>query len=143
MDIKRAYRFRFYPTPEQEVILAQTFGCVRVVYNHMLRLRSEVFVVEQACVFLDMDGLDAQCLHVLGEVVDQDGNAVDLSEFTAVDDEAVAEVLDEAEEIVEEAAQPEPAADAPAETEEKPKKKAAAKKPAAKKPAAKKADAAE
>lgn len=39
----------------------------------LLRLRSEVFVVEQACVFLDMDGLDAQCLHVLGEVVDADG----------------------------------------------------------------------
>ena len=39
----------------------------------LLRLRSEVFVVEQNCVFLDMDGLDAQCLHVLGEVVDQDG----------------------------------------------------------------------
>ena len=39
----------------------------------LLRLRSEVFVVEQACVFLDMDGLDAQCLHVLGEVADQDG----------------------------------------------------------------------
>lgn len=36
MDIKRAYRFRFYPTLEQEVILAQTFGCVRVVYNQML-----------------------------------------------------------------------------------------------------------
>ena len=39
----------------------------------VLQLRSAVFVVEQACVFLDMDGLDAQCLHVLGEVVDADG----------------------------------------------------------------------
>jgi len=39
----------------------------------LLRLRSEVFVVEQDCVFLDMDGLDQQCLHVLGEVVDADG----------------------------------------------------------------------
>lgn len=39
----------------------------------LLRLRSEVFVVEQNCVFLDMDGLDPQCLHVLGEVVDADG----------------------------------------------------------------------
>lgn len=39
----------------------------------LLRLRSEVFVVEQACVFLDLDGRDAQCLHVLGEVVDLDG----------------------------------------------------------------------
>ena len=40
----------------------------------LLRLRSEVFVVEQNCVFLDLDGVDAQCLHVLGEVVDTDGN---------------------------------------------------------------------
>jgi ElaA protein len=41
----------------------------------MLRLRSAVFVVEQACVFHDMDGLDPQCAHLLafeaasGEVV--------------------------------------------------------------------------
>ena len=39
----------------------------------LLRLRSEEVVVEQNCVFLDMDGLDAQCLHVLGEVVDENG----------------------------------------------------------------------
>ncbi|UOQ60930.1 trigger factor [Leucobacter rhizosphaerae] len=37
------------------------------------------------------------------KVVDQAGKAVDLSEFTAVDDEAEAEVVDEAEEIVAEA----------------------------------------
>jgi len=43
MDIKRAYRFRFYPTPEQEVILAKTFGCVRFAYNHMLRLRTDAY----------------------------------------------------------------------------------------------------
>ena len=47
MDIKRAYRFRFYPTPEQETLLAQTFGCVRVVYNHMLHLRSEAWEQRQ------------------------------------------------------------------------------------------------
>lgn len=39
----------------------------------LLRLRSEVFVVEQNCVFLDLDGLDQQCLYVLGEVVDDEG----------------------------------------------------------------------
>lgn len=39
----------------------------------LLRLRSEVFVVEQRCVFLDMDGLDAHCMHVLGERLDSDG----------------------------------------------------------------------
>ena len=32
----------------------------------LLRLRSEVFVVEQQCIFLDMDNLDQQCYHVLG-----------------------------------------------------------------------------
>lgn len=31
----------------------------------LLRLRSEVFVVEQDCVFQDMDGLDDRALHVL------------------------------------------------------------------------------
>jgi ElaA protein len=33
----------------------------------LLQLRTEVFVVEQTCVFQDMDGADAQCLHLLGE----------------------------------------------------------------------------
>lgn len=32
----------------------------------LLRLRSEVFVVEQNCIFQDMDGLDAQAMHLLG-----------------------------------------------------------------------------
>ncbi|SFD24358.1 ElaA protein [Chitinophaga sp. CF118] len=32
----------------------------------LLRLRSEVFVVEQACVFLDMDNADQKGIHVLG-----------------------------------------------------------------------------
>ena len=34
----------------------------------LLRLRSAVFVVEQDCVFQDMDDLDAQALHLLGKV---------------------------------------------------------------------------
>ena len=32
----------------------------------ILRLRSEVFVVEQNCVFLDMDNKDIHCHHVMG-----------------------------------------------------------------------------
>jgi ElaA protein len=35
------------------------------LYN-VLRLRSEVFVVEQNCVFLDMDNKDQQCYHLMG-----------------------------------------------------------------------------
>jgi len=37
---KRAYKYRFYPTDEQRVILAQTFGCCRFVYNWGLHTRS-------------------------------------------------------------------------------------------------------
>lgn len=72
------------------------------------------------------------------EVVDQDGNAVDLSEFTAVNDEAVAEVIDEAEEIVEAAeeataasAEEAAAEEAPAPAKKKPAAKKKAEKPAA------------
>ena len=34
----------------------------------LLQLRSEVFVVEQDCVYQDIDGKDAKALHVLGSV---------------------------------------------------------------------------
>ena len=47
MDIKRAYRYRFYPTAEQEQILARTFGCVRFVYNRMLRERTDAWFERQ------------------------------------------------------------------------------------------------
>jgi len=36
--VKRAYRYRFYPTDEQKQILARTFGCVRYTYNWALQL---------------------------------------------------------------------------------------------------------
>lgn len=33
----------------------------------LLKLRSEIFVVEQNCVYLDLDGKDKKALHLLGE----------------------------------------------------------------------------
>jgi ElaA protein len=36
----------------------------------LLRLRSEVFVVEQNCVFLDQDERDQQCYHLMGTSAD-------------------------------------------------------------------------
>ncbi|AJE23384.1 RNA-guided endonuclease InsQ/TnpB family protein [Azotobacter chroococcum] len=44
---KRAYKYRFYPTPEQAELLARTFGCVRSVYNRILRWRTDAFYQEQ------------------------------------------------------------------------------------------------
>ncbi|MFV0561252.1 MAG: helix-turn-helix domain-containing protein [Enterococcus sp.] len=32
----KAYKFRLYPTSEQEILIAKTIGSSRFVYNHML-----------------------------------------------------------------------------------------------------------
>ncbi len=40
---ERAYKYRFYATPEQEVVLAQTFGCARYVYNWALNHRIQAY----------------------------------------------------------------------------------------------------
>ena len=37
---EKAYRYRFYPTPEQERLLHRTLGCVRLVYNKALHTRT-------------------------------------------------------------------------------------------------------
>ena len=34
--MNKAYKFRIYPSPEQTVMFAKTFGCVRFIYNRML-----------------------------------------------------------------------------------------------------------
>src|SRR5689334_9298322 len=47
MKHKRAYCYRFYPTPEQVNVLARTFGCARFVYNWGLRLRSDAYYQRQ------------------------------------------------------------------------------------------------
>ena len=39
----KAYKFRIYPTEEQEIFFAKTFGCVRKVYNLMLDDRKKAY----------------------------------------------------------------------------------------------------
>lgn len=34
--ITKSYKFRLYPTPEQEILIQKTFGCCRFIYNHFL-----------------------------------------------------------------------------------------------------------
>lgn len=45
--VKRAYRYRFYPLPEQEAELRRTFGCVRKVWNLALAARTEAWYQRQ------------------------------------------------------------------------------------------------
>lgn len=40
---KRAYRYRFYPTDEQQQQLARTFGCTRYIYNWMLETKTLIY----------------------------------------------------------------------------------------------------
>jgi putative transposase len=47
MRHKRAYRYRFYPTPAQAAVLARTFGSARFVYNWALRLRTDAYYQRQ------------------------------------------------------------------------------------------------
>ncbi len=42
MIINKAYKFRIYPTDEQQARLAVEFGCARFVWNHALNLRQAV-----------------------------------------------------------------------------------------------------
>ncbi|MEU7986288.1 RNA-guided endonuclease TnpB family protein [Streptosporangium canum] len=44
--VKRAFKFRFYPTPEQAEELARTFGCARLVYNKALEERTRAYTLE-------------------------------------------------------------------------------------------------
>ncbi len=44
---ERAYRFRFYPTAEQENLLRRTMGCVRLVYNKALGVRTKGWYEKQ------------------------------------------------------------------------------------------------
>lgn len=39
----KAYKFRIYPNKEQQEFLAKCFGCSRFVYNHFLRVTTDVY----------------------------------------------------------------------------------------------------
>ena len=45
--VLKAFRYRFYPTPEQENLLHRTLGCVRLVYNKALAARTEAWYERQ------------------------------------------------------------------------------------------------
>ncbi|MGW1562498.1 RNA-guided endonuclease InsQ/TnpB family protein [Streptomyces sp. NPDC002144] len=46
-QVKRAFKYRFYPTDGQAAELSRTFGCVRLVYNKALEERTRAWYGEQ------------------------------------------------------------------------------------------------
>ncbi len=45
--MKRAFRYRFYPSPDQVAELARTFGCVRLVWNKALDERGRAYAAQR------------------------------------------------------------------------------------------------
>lgn len=43
----KARKYRIYPTEEQKILLAKTFGCCRWVYNYFLELRNTLYEEEK------------------------------------------------------------------------------------------------
>ncbi len=43
MEKNKAYKFRIYPTKEQEILIAKTIGCSRFVFNHFLAKWDEAY----------------------------------------------------------------------------------------------------
>ncbi|MBO1283656.1 IS200/IS605 family element transposase accessory protein TnpB [Streptomyces sp. CAI-21] len=47
IPVKRAFKYRFYPTDAQAAELSRTFGCVRKVYNLALAARTEAWTRQE------------------------------------------------------------------------------------------------
>lgn len=45
--MNRAYKFRIYPTKQQQEFLIKTFGCVRFIYNKMLNDKIEYYKINK------------------------------------------------------------------------------------------------
>ena len=45
--VEKAYKFRLYPTPQQESLLRKTLGWVRLVYNKALAARTQAWYEHQ------------------------------------------------------------------------------------------------
>ena len=43
MLIHKAYKFRIYPNPEQELLITKTIGCSRYIYNYFLSLWNDTY----------------------------------------------------------------------------------------------------
>lgn len=67
--LKKRYKYRIYPTKDQEHQLAQLFGCCRKVFNHFLADRKEA--AEKAKIFDDKSFLKSTSYFDLGAELTQ------------------------------------------------------------------------
>ena len=41
--MNKSFKVRIYPNQEQQILINNTFGCVRYIYNYMLRLKQKAY----------------------------------------------------------------------------------------------------
>ncbi|MGW0391570.1 RNA-guided endonuclease InsQ/TnpB family protein [Streptomyces sp. NPDC003042] len=56
-SVKRAFKYRFYPTDTQAAELSRTFGCVRKVYNLALAARTEAWARQERVNYVQTSGM--------------------------------------------------------------------------------------
>lgn len=65
--ILKAYKYRIYPTKEQEVFFAKSFGCVRWVYNWGLARKTELYKIDKRSISIFELSKDMAKLKNMGE----------------------------------------------------------------------------
>ena len=73
--VHKAYRFRLYPNQRQQQLMAKTFGCVRLVYNHYLDQKTSI-LYEYVCDENQVDIFQTKAEDFLGIDYAMDGMAV-------------------------------------------------------------------
>lgn len=64
----RAYKYRIYPTDNQKILFAKTFGCCRFVYNWALHLKITAYEERKETLSnIDLNNLMASELKVKNE----------------------------------------------------------------------------
>ena len=58
----KGFKFRLYPTPEQETLLNKTLGCSRLIYNHFLKEKQEHYLKNKKTLNYN------NCAYLLGEL---------------------------------------------------------------------------
>lgn len=64
--MEKAYKFRLYPTAEQELLIQRTFGCCRFVFNKYLAMRKDAY--EQRGETMNYNGCSAHMTTLKNEL---------------------------------------------------------------------------
>ena len=79
-----SYQFRIYPTEEQKVLMAKTFGCCRYVFNYFLNRRKTTYKeTGKGCSKARKNMKTQNRIRALRE--DRDLRQIDVSQATGID----------------------------------------------------------